>query len=55
MEIDDPLVRALTQKELKIAESVYASNAGDMDKASRIGRRGEECRKWKAYHLQARK
>ena len=36
MEFGDPLARAPTQQELKIAERFAAYNTGDMDKVARI-------------------
>ena len=50
MEFGDPDIRATTQQELKIAESVATYNSGDMDEITRIDEREEKRRKWKSYH-----
>ena len=55
VQFSDSLVRAPTQQELKISESVTAYNADDMDEVAGIDEHEEKRRKWKAYHSGVRK
>ena len=55
IEFNDPLVRAPTQQELKIAERVAAYNSGGMDKVAHINESEEQRRRWKANHRGVRK